>query len=280
METPGLAGAGLLAAALCLGLSLWMRKISGEIRGRERQRLGLWLAPAAGEGEGAAAGGGLSPPVTGGLRPALLVIAHPDDECMFFAPAAVRLVGCGVPVRVLCLSAGNFYNQGEIRKKELLESCGALGISLSHITVLDHRDLPDHPRVQWDRDLVSSLILRYIQSHHIGLVLTFDEGGVSGHVNHIAVYYAVRKLCSERKLPVGCRVLVLESTNIIRKYISILDLPISWLRPHDMIYILSSEEYQQARNAMLCHRSQLLWFRHIYLRISRYMLINTLNQIS
>uniref|UniRef100_A0A4W3IN53 N-acetylglucosaminylphosphatidylinositol deacetylase n=1 Tax=Callorhinchus milii TaxID=7868 RepID=A0A4W3IN53_CALMI len=214
------------------------------------------------------------------VMPALLVIAHPDDECMFFAPAAVRLVGCGVPVRVLCLSAGNFYNQGEIRKKELLESCGALGISLSHITVLDHRDLPDHPRVQWDRDLVSSLILRYIQSHHIGLVLTFDEGGVSGHVNHIAVYYAVRKLCSERKLPVGCRVLVLESTNIIRKYISILDLPISWLRPHDMIYILSSEEYQQARNAMLCHRSQLLWFRHIYLRISRYMLINTLNQIS
>uniref|UniRef100_A0A4W3J8Y9 N-acetylglucosaminylphosphatidylinositol deacetylase n=1 Tax=Callorhinchus milii TaxID=7868 RepID=A0A4W3J8Y9_CALMI len=202
--------------------------------------------------------------------PALLVIAHPDDECMFFAPAAVRLVGCGVPVRVLCLSAGNFYNQGEIRKKELLESCGALGISLSHITVLDHRDLPDHPRVQWDRDLVSSLILRYIQSHHIGLVLTFDEGGVSGHVNHIAVYYAHSSLLE------CCG----QSTNIIRKYISILDLPISWLRPHDMIYILSSEEYQQARNAMLCHRSQLLWFRHIYLRISRYMLINTLNQIS
>uniref|UniRef100_A0A0E9S0P0 Uncharacterized protein n=1 Tax=Anguilla anguilla TaxID=7936 RepID=A0A0E9S0P0_ANGAN len=32
--------------------------------------------------------------------------------------------------------------------------------------------------------------------------------------------------------------------------------------------------------AMFCHRSQLLWFRHLYLLLSRYMLINTFQVIS
>uniref|UniRef100_A0A0E9T677 Uncharacterized protein n=1 Tax=Anguilla anguilla TaxID=7936 RepID=A0A0E9T677_ANGAN len=31
---------------------------------------------------------------------------------------------------------------------------------------------------------------------------------------------------------------------------------------------------------MFCHRSQLLWFRHLYLLLSRYMLINTFQVIS
>ncbi|XP_067823979.1 N-acetylglucosaminyl-phosphatidylinositol de-N-acetylase isoform X2 [Heptranchias perlo] len=136
-----------------------------------------------------------------GTGAALLVTAHPDDECMFFAPALVRLAGLGLPVHLLCLSTGNFYNQGEVRKKELLQSCAVLGIPSSRVTILDHRDLPDHPGVQWDPELISMFILRHIQIHHISLVLTFDEDGVSGHANHIAVYYAIRNLYSERRLP-------------------------------------------------------------------------------
>ncbi|XP_067823978.1 N-acetylglucosaminyl-phosphatidylinositol de-N-acetylase isoform X1 [Heptranchias perlo] len=215
-----------------------------------------------------------------GTGAALLVTAHPDDECMFFAPALVRLAGLGLPVHLLCLSTGNFYNQGEVRKKELLQSCAVLGIPSSRVTILDHRDLPDHPGVQWDPELISMFILRHIQIHHISLVLTFDEDGVSGHANHIAVYYAIRNLYSERRLPNRCQVLVLESTNILRRYISILDLPISWLRPHHVMCILHSQENQQAREAMYCHQSQLLWFRHVYLYISRYMFINTFHLIS
>jgi N-acetylglucosaminylphosphatidylinositol deacetylase len=36
----------------------------------------------------------------------LLVIAHPDDETMFFAPSLVSLHELGVSVRILCLSNG------------------------------------------------------------------------------------------------------------------------------------------------------------------------------
>ncbi|XP_051891890.1 N-acetylglucosaminyl-phosphatidylinositol de-N-acetylase [Pristis pectinata] len=228
---------------------------------------------------------------------ALLVTAHPDDECMFFAPAVLRLAARG-PVHLLCLSTGNFYNQGEVRKKELLQSCAVLGIPSSCVTILDHRfppvlrrplsswyrrkasDLPDHPGVQWDPELIALLILKHIKIRDINLVMTFDKTGVSGHANHTAVYYAVRRLCSEKKLPNECQALVLESTNVIRKYISILDLPISWLRPHYVMYILQSQEYQQARAAMYCHQTQLLWFRRFYLYVSRYMVINTFHLLS
>ncbi|XP_048413301.1 N-acetylglucosaminyl-phosphatidylinositol de-N-acetylase isoform X3 [Stegostoma tigrinum] len=166
---------------------------------------------------------------------ALLVTAHPDDECMFFAPALLWLTGRRLSVHLLCLSTGNFYKQGEIRKKELLQSCALLGIPSSRVTILDHKALPDNPELQWDPELVAKLILRHVQIHHIRMVLTFDRDGVSGHANHIAVYYAVRKLYSKKKLPNECQILVLQSVNILRKYISILDLPISWMKPHHVI---------------------------------------------
>lgn len=36
----------------------------------------------------------------------LLVVAHPDDETMFFSPLLLSLTLFGVPVHVLCLSNG------------------------------------------------------------------------------------------------------------------------------------------------------------------------------
>uniref|UniRef100_H2ZYM0 N-acetylglucosaminylphosphatidylinositol deacetylase n=1 Tax=Latimeria chalumnae TaxID=7897 RepID=H2ZYM0_LATCH len=207
----------------------------------------------------------------------LLLIAHPDDECMFFCPTLLTLLRLHCCVSVLCLSSGNYYGQGEVRKKELLASCGTLGVPETQVTVIDHRDLPDSPAVQWDMQLLSTLVLKHIQDNHIQLVVTFDQGGVSSHANHIALYKSVRWSHQERKDPrrPGCRILMLETVNIFRKYISILDLPISWFRSHDGIHVLTSQEYKRAKNAMWCHRSQLLWFRHLYLFFSRYMFVNT-----
>ncbi|XP_042298444.1 N-acetylglucosaminyl-phosphatidylinositol de-N-acetylase [Sceloporus undulatus] len=204
----------------------------------------------------------------------LFVTAHPDDEAMFFAPALLRLAQA--QLWLFCASSGNYYSQGEVRKTELLESCAVLGIPSSNVTILDHRDLPDHPSVEWDVRLLSDLILKHIETHQIDLVVTFDARGVSSHANHKSLYAAVRYLHSERKLPEGCRVLTLETVNLFRKYISILDLPISWLQSPDALFVLAEEEAGLAKRAMQCHRSQLLWFRHLYVIFSRYMVINSL----
>ncbi|XP_041338816.1 N-acetylglucosaminyl-phosphatidylinositol de-N-acetylase isoform X2 [Pyrgilauda ruficollis] len=171
---------------------------------------------------------------------------------------------------------GNYYSQGEIRKKELEQSCCVLGIPASDVTVIDHRDLPDDPAVEWDTQLLATLVLEHIEAKNINLVVTFDAGGVSGHANHISLYTAVRYLHSEGKLPEGCRVLVLESVNLCRKYISFLDVLISCLLPRDALFILTEEETEQAKRAMRCHRSQLLWFRQLYLLFSRYLVLNSL----
>ncbi|NWU55574.1 PIGL acetylase, partial [Dromas ardeola] len=177
--------------------------------------------------------------------------------------------------------SGNYYHQGEIRKKELEQSCFLLGIPASDVTVIDHRDLPDNPAVEWDTRLLAAFVLKHIEANSINLVVTFDAGGVSGHANHISLYTALRyEYCCFEILILfpcrGCRVLVLESVNLFRKYTSILDVLLSCLLPRDALFILTEEETEQARRAMRCHRSQLLWFRHIYMLFSRYMMINSL----
>ncbi|NXF87092.1 PIGL acetylase, partial [Eubucco bourcierii] len=173
--------------------------------------------------------------------------------------------------------SGNYYNQGEVRKKELEQSCSLLGIPASAVTVIDHRELPDDPAVEWDTQLLATFVLKHIEANNINLVVTFDAGGVSGHANHISLYTALRYSVLHASMSEhGCHVLVLQSVNLCRKYISILDLPISYLLPRDALFILTEEETEQAKRAMRCHGSQLLWFRHIYLLFSRYMVINSL----
>ncbi|KAB0360121.1 hypothetical protein FD754_004277 [Muntiacus muntjak] len=188
----------------------------------------------------------------GGGSRTLLVTAHPDDEAMFFAPTILGLARLRHQVFLLCFSAGNYYNQGEIRKKELLQSCDVLGIPPSNVMIIEN----------------SSVSLQ---------VVTFDEGGVSGHSNHVALNAAVRTLHAEGKLPKGCWVLTLQSVNLLRKYLCLLDLPCSLLLARDALFVLTQREAAQAQRAMSCHRSQLLWFRRLYVLFSRYMRINSLN---
>ncbi len=50
------------------------------------------------------------------------MIAHPDDEAMFFAPSIIQLNNFN-NISVLCLSNGNYAGLGKTREKELEKSC-------------------------------------------------------------------------------------------------------------------------------------------------------------
>ncbi|XP_056140753.1 N-acetylglucosaminyl-phosphatidylinositol de-N-acetylase isoform X1 [Lampris incognitus] len=210
---------------------------------------------------------------------ALIVAAHPDDECMFFAPTILNLVELKACVHLLCLSQGNYYNQGAERKKELVNSCAVLGIPASRVTIVDHKNLPDDPNVEWRIPLTSSLIMNHLRAHSFNMVLTFDGRGVSGHPNHIAIHKAVRHLTFTGQVPDDCCILSLVTVGLLRKYLSFLELPLSWLLPSRFCCIVGLDGYRRAKEAMLCHRTQLLWFRHLYIFFSRYMFVNTFQMI-
>uniref|UniRef100_UPI0035902526 N-acetylglucosaminyl-phosphatidylinositol de-N-acetylase isoform X2 n=1 Tax=Myxine glutinosa TaxID=7769 RepID=UPI0035902526 len=141
-------------------------------------------------------------------------------------------------------------------------------------------DLPDDPSVSWKVQLVTDLILSHVKEHRIDLMLSFDQRGVSGHANHVAIYQAFRYIYTHKLTPTGCRMLCLHSVTLLRKYSSLLELPLALFQPHVLLCLARCSQYRRALRAMVCHRSQMLWFRWLYLLFSRYMFVNTFWDIS
>lgn len=206
----------------------------------------------------------------------LLVTAHPDDEVMFFGPLLYWVTRSeDSEIYLLCLSMGG----NKKRKEELWACTKILGIPEANVTIIMSTELPDDQTVQWPTEVVAESILQYIECYKINAVVTFDKCGISRHKNHISLYYAIAALCIEKKVPSYCKLYVLESVNIIRKYVQLLDLPISLLTA-PYWYLLTYEQRQLIRKAMTAHKSQYVWFRKLYMMFSRYTFINTLQEMS
>ncbi|KAG0227126.1 N-acetylglucosaminyl-phosphatidylinositol de-N-acetylase [Actinomortierella wolfii] len=171
-----------------------------------------------------------------------LVIAHPDDEVMFFGPTLAELTRPenNNQVRVLCLSSGNHDGLGEIRKKELVNSLRTFGLRENHLTILDREELKDGPKELWDPSLVGDQMNLFAKKHAIETLITFDERGISGHTNHISCYvglaYFIRTF-KDRTTVKSCY--ILKSVPLLRKYISILDLPMTTLFTEALMPLIS-----------------------------------------
>ncbi|KAG5683311.1 hypothetical protein PVAND_012597 [Polypedilum vanderplanki] len=208
------------------------------------------------------------------------VTAHPDDECMFFGPTLIALKkNQNCRIFVLCMSKGDHEKLGNVRKDELWNACRCLDIQPQDITLTHCTNLPDDPNTEWKVELLSSLILNQVEALDIDLVITFDKDGVSQHKNHQALYYAVASLCLSGLMPSTCRILILETVNIIRKYLSFFDVLLSLLLSTNWS-IMRLHERQLIKSAMCQHISQMVWFRKLYIIFSRYMIINSLTELN
>ncbi|KAK7087124.1 hypothetical protein V1264_021214 [Littorina saxatilis] len=209
-------------------------------------------------------------------RRVLLITAHPDDECMFFSPLLLHLTAeRQVHVHVLCLTNGNYYGQGKRREKEILKSCQILGIPESNIAVINKSDLPDDPHQAWSSVSLDAEVRAAVDRVQPHQIFTFDDYGVSGHGNHIAVAQAVRKMYKEENRFKGVEAVYhLETVGVWRKYLGVLELPFTLLLSSN-VYMLSPQHILRAQRAMLAHGSQLEWFRFLYIILSRYMAINS-----
>ncbi|SNX81616.1 related to N-acetylglucosaminyl-phosphatidylinositol de-N-acetylase [Melanopsichium pennsylvanicum] len=224
----------------------------------------------------------------------LLITAHPDDEAMFFAPAIQALTAAGTVVSALCLSTGNAAGLGSKRVQELYASYQELGVPATRVKYLDDAKLEDSMDSLWPINYISKVVAKHIDSLStpVEALVTFDKGGVSGHVNHMATYNGTRDLAVARNLPLY----VLPSLEIWEKYNSV---PFAvWetitysghppvavkeegkameFKPAQDIHILASpQQYVRGVQAMLKHQTQLEWFRWLYLVFSRYMFSNRL----
>ncbi|CAG4933045.1 unnamed protein product [Colias eurytheme] len=180
---------------------------------------------------------------------------------------------------MLCLSHGNFEGKGQVRKQELWDACKELGVPDHNVCLINDTRLPDNPKVQWPVPVVAKLIEHQVEALDIDTLVTFDRGGVSSHPNHAAVFYAVAYMFVEKVMPEKCTVYTLDSVNILRKYLGFLDLPLSFLLSSKR-YFLRWTESRRVLRAMKRHKSQMVWFRYLYVIFSRYMVINTLRKIS
>ncbi|EFR04615.1 N-acetylglucosaminyl-phosphatidylinositol de-N-acetylase [Nannizzia gypsea CBS 118893] len=180
-----------------------------------------------------------------------LLIAHPDDEAMFFAPTLLALTKpeLGNHVKILCLSSGDAAGLGHIRKQELQKSALRLGLrNESDVFIVDDPSrFPDSMTATWSEDNVSGLLASAFAPNiaaqassqsapvaTIDILLTFDQSGVSNHPNHRSLYHGARAFLkalmrgsSNHPCPVTLYTLI--STNLARKYIGVFDAPIAML---------------------------------------------------
>ncbi|KAG2667791.1 hypothetical protein I3843_15G128200 [Carya illinoinensis] len=222
---------------------------------------------------------------TGGAfrkRNVLLVVAHPDDESMFFSPTITFLTSRGHNLHVLCLSMGDADGKGNIRKDELYQACAILKVPLQQVKIMDHPDLQDGFGRVWNHTLLAKIIEGEIMRYGIDLIITFDNYGVSGHCNHRDVHYGICKFLHDGP---GNNIEAWElvSTNILRKYSGPLDIWLSIIHAMqhsgEVMHCLLNEQPQKSFLAMAQHSSQWVWFRKLFVAFSSYTYVNTLRKI-
>ncbi|KAF9763310.1 putative N-acetylglucosaminyl-phosphatidylinositol de-N-acetylase [Nosema granulosis] len=183
----------------------------------------------------------------------VLLIAHPDDESMFFAPTLLNLRG---RIKIICLSHGDYDGLGTVRKQEMTKLCSKYGFELILLNFQDNAN--------WDtQDIVDVLYVTYLTSPFKTLI-TFDSQGVSGHRNHISCYHAAILFSKS----IYCKTMFLKSTNLISKYF----INFNIFKKH---YIVSLSDYFEPVFMMFEHLSQLTWFRWMYISYSNYLSYNS-----
>ncbi|KAL1658543.1 putative deacetylase LmbE-like domain-containing protein [Schizophyllum commune] len=234
----------------------------------------------------------------------LLVTAHPDDEAMFFAPTLLALAAKNVSVYSLCLSVGNADGLGDVRRREFGESLDALGVPEKRRWVLDDPALQDNFTAIWDADAIARTVLPYVAESAITTILTFDREGVSQHPNHRSIREGIRTLLSSAysddldafptTLATHPRFFTLVTVPLASKYLGVIaslqaspttgddttakDVDSNPTRtpsaPVIPAFISGWAEYKTAVRAMRRHKSQMVWFRWLYVAFSRYMWVN------
>ncbi|KAL1946269.1 hypothetical protein VTO73DRAFT_15396 [Trametes versicolor] len=204
---------------------------------------------------------------------------------MFFAPTLLALLDdTGMynrpKIHSLCLSVGIADGLGDVRRLELERSLDVLGIEDGRRCVVDRPDLQDNFTTEWDPQTIASVLRPYVLENRISTILTFDHQGISSHPNHISLPKGAAHLLSTLPSNSRPRLFSLITVPLHSKYLGpiapiaaklALMLPGACGAP---VAVSGWDGYMRALQAMMQHRSQLVWFRWLYVSFSRYMWVN------
>ena len=213
---------------------------------------------------------------------AIFVIAHPDDESMFFLPTI-----CGLDGRtkwLVCLSNGNYDGLGKTREVELHRVGAYLG--MDRVVVVDHKELQDSPHTRWAQHVVSSVLDEKLPKEQRIELYTFDVRGVSGHINHVDTHLGVRhylgrrQRCSTKGAEKIKAFQLMTVLNPLQKYIPLWHWIILLLRVLGVLRYKTFENGSSTRftmyqpwvnwKCMASHTSQFVWYRRLFVAFSCY----------
>lgn len=120
----------------------------------------------------------------------------------------------------------------------------------------------------WSADKIISHVKRIFDGSNYEFVLTFDDGGVSGHLNHCSISKALTKTDFTVKR--------LKTVPVLLKYSGIIGFILVSIFANNYESVSLLDAYKYGYCAMLEHKTQLVWFRRLYLIFSLYMTINIL----
>ena len=207
----------------------------------------------------------------------LLLIAHPDDEIMFWTPTIKYLLSKKIQLKILCLSNGNYNGLGDLREVEFDNVSREL--NLFNNVILNVPELQDDITKKWDSSKVAEMIDEFMRKNNdIKTIITFDGNGVTKHPNHISCFdglmYYLNKYGDECKSK-NIQVFTLESFNFVLQYTWIIPMIKCFFSKYGYI----SNTFFTSYKFMRLYETQFNLLRKFHTILSSYSYFNVFNKI-
>lgn len=206
------------------------------------------------------------------LRPGLLVVmAHPDDECMATGGLILRHTRAGIPTNLICATHGEKGWTGKppgARQEDLKQIRAAeLGLAAAALALgsVELWDYPDGGVREADQQELTQRIWGQISKLKPRAVVAFGPDGAYGHPDHIAMGAcadAAVAAMTEGERPALYHVAIDEQLGeFYREVLSITGddrpLPLVVQDHSDVVVELDADEVMMKLRAIDCHKSQL-----------------------
>ena len=194
----------------------------------------------------------------------LAVCAHPDDESFGLGAALSSWAEEGTQTSVLCFTHGEASTLGtadgnlhRLWEKELAAAADELGVTT--VRLLEY---PDGRLIEEPIDQLSSELRRVVELVGASLLLVFDEGGITGHPDHMRATETATAVASDVAIPVLAWTL---SEAVAAQLNNEFETAFVGRRSEDIDMVVEVDRDRQHR-AIRCHASQsngnpVLWRR-------------------